>query len=1430
MYQDIIKAVSSIIFLSTPHRGTNLAETLNRILQVSFVSNPMQFIAELASGSQTLQKLNEQFRHIAPKLQIVSLYETRPTPVLRKSQIMVLEKDSSVLGYPGEISKPLDADHHGVCKYESPEDPRYITVRNILKSLVGKAKPRAATEEMGPASRLNLAESFSIADSPENDYNFFHDRWASGTCSWILQNDAFIGWVDDTFQKPRVLWIHGTAASGKSVLSSFVIDHLSQLGSPCQYFFIRFTNQKKRALNVLLRSLAYQLASSIPAYADKLRELDSAITDLKTTDYRTVWQWLFKQGLFQLDLETPIFWVIDGVDEADSPGSVIRLLSDLHQTTIPLRVLIVSRKTHEISSAFQRLGRQVHMEAIRTEGNAQDFRSYIDHEMDLASEESYREEVTAQLLDRARGNFLWLHLAVQKINNCYTKVDVENALKELPAGMEALYDRMALLVQSEANAGARRLGQSILAWVTCSQRILTVEELSDALDNHGVLEIQRTIADLCGGFVVLDHEGKVAMIHETAREYLIKGANSDRPLLIDRKAANDLLLKRCIMRLTDPSLRGQVNRNQPPALLDYATTTWFIHLYQGNLASPEVLEIVMKFLQGPHVLTWINIVARKKDLRALVVASRYLTDVVLKLRRMDDDGSLAHHQAIGILEDWATDLIKVVGKFGNNLRQSPDSIYKLIPPFCPVDSILYQQFGLKEARALHVSGFTTSTWDDCLARLSLESGAMASAVLAAGSRIAVLTNTRNTSHILIYNCATFEEQRRLSHPERVLSIQANTLGDLLVSYGYKTTRVWDISTGDCLKIIQNPPKRPRPHTLHFDDKNGIIMVGSEDRRVRTNVLDEDSAVWETREQIEEQSLEDTTLNFPICSALSPDGNMIAFGYRSYPTTVWELEPAMLLGQCNMSLDETNMTIENTTWGEVFQIAWHPYSGEVFGLTQVGVLFRWDPYEDEPNATVEAGADKFTVSRDGSLIATGDGVGTLKVYANADFSLLYQLSSQDPVLYLSFSADSRRIYDIRGTYGNVWEPNTLIRLADSTEYPDHNSDAYSETESLARFSLQPEHHSARVDNIITLAGQSIGSLYCYGTEDGVAILCEVGTGKVCDLERLSSYMPIERVAWSEDGRLVAITDLSGRLSVKSVAKAGENRETWEVHHEFDVVIPSDKGSVNQLIFHPTGYDLFAATPTTLLSVNLESKILTESSLPPGMSKAKWICHPTLADYLLAFGNTNLRVFSWVDLKEVEQHIYFPLRLSRPVTVSAAHGRSGSFHRDSETLGRLICNVDSSHVLLEISGPSKTGQTESQYLLFDIAEMKLGSPANDEEETKTVNYTRIPTEIASRIREPLAFLSRRRLAFLDVDRWICTWRLPTPTMTARPQRGRIQSGTAGSQNANPGVEQYYFLPGDWVTADEVHLCAVMPDGTLLCPRNGDVATVQCAKLRK
>lgn len=84
-YESIIKAISGIAFLATPHRGANLAELLNRILQSTFVTNPKQYISELAKNSFSIQRLNEQFRHIAPKLDIVSFYETQPTAIGMKN-------------------------------------------------------------------------------------------------------------------------------------------------------------------------------------------------------------------------------------------------------------------------------------------------------------------------------------------------------------------------------------------------------------------------------------------------------------------------------------------------------------------------------------------------------------------------------------------------------------------------------------------------------------------------------------------------------------------------------------------------------------------------------------------------------------------------------------------------------------------------------------------------------------------------------------------------------------------------------------------------------------------------------------------------------------------------------------------------------------------------------------------------------------------------------------------------------------------------------------------------------------------------------------------------------------------------------------------------------------------------------------------------
>ena len=53
---------------------------------------------------------------------------------------MLLEPSSSTLGYPGEITQPLDANHNNVCKYTARDDPNYQNVSSVLRNLVKQYK------------------------------------------------------------------------------------------------------------------------------------------------------------------------------------------------------------------------------------------------------------------------------------------------------------------------------------------------------------------------------------------------------------------------------------------------------------------------------------------------------------------------------------------------------------------------------------------------------------------------------------------------------------------------------------------------------------------------------------------------------------------------------------------------------------------------------------------------------------------------------------------------------------------------------------------------------------------------------------------------------------------------------------------------------------------------------------------------------------------------------------------------------------------------------------------------------------------------------------------------------------------------------------------------------------------------------------------
>ena len=83
-FKDIMALVSAVIFLGTPHHGSNLAKILRSLLAVS---NPKQYVSDLVQASPMIEEINEQFRHFTTEVKIASFYESRYTRVGLKKMV-----------------------------------------------------------------------------------------------------------------------------------------------------------------------------------------------------------------------------------------------------------------------------------------------------------------------------------------------------------------------------------------------------------------------------------------------------------------------------------------------------------------------------------------------------------------------------------------------------------------------------------------------------------------------------------------------------------------------------------------------------------------------------------------------------------------------------------------------------------------------------------------------------------------------------------------------------------------------------------------------------------------------------------------------------------------------------------------------------------------------------------------------------------------------------------------------------------------------------------------------------------------------------------------------------------------------------------------------------------------------------------------------
>lgn len=1420
-YRQSINATSAILFLSTPHRGTNLAKLLNRILTVSvFNHSPKQYIAELRQNSPALQDINEQFRNIATHLNVFSFYETQQTAVGPR-KMMVLEKDSSILGYPNEVSKALDADHHNVCKYTNQQDPNYISVRNALKSLL--PKPTTAIFELPPTlpddnvDMKDVETLLAVSEIPGDDYEFFRDRWMPGSCEWVFSRPGFLSWLHDTTSVSRILWVNGLPGCGKSVLSSFIIGQLHEMGYNCQYYFFRFGDHNKRTVNALLRSLAYQIAIDLPELREQFQKMSEDGVKLEKAEGRTIWQKLFASRLCKIRVRRPLYWVIDALDECEAPQLLLSLLSSVTSSQIPLRIMFAGRKTQALSASLQRVDPSVQVDELSTNDIKEDLTRYVEREIDyMRGNSGIKARIIRTVCEKANGNFLWVHLVLKEILQCHTEAAIEQALEEMPPDLEPLYQRMETALSKSSRAGDRKLSNAILTWVICSQRALTLEELSEALEPEfsKVLDLRLTVGQVCGDFVVIDARGCVGMVHQTAREYLIITPGLDHS--ITPRDGHQKLFMKCISYLSSPisSLRGGRSlAPSTPAFLHYAATSWSYHLASSTVSlDHSVLLALSHFFRNSYVLGWIQLLATWDQLKLLVYASQSVTSYLRKKSEVDAESSPLTHrlQEKELLELWAVDLVKIVGKFGGQLVKHPRTIQSLIPRLCPTTTAIFQHFGQSKASgSIFLGGFSRSRWDDCLSKFSVGRDTQSLRITSLERLFAVLTSDGT---LRLYDVITNQPIRQIPHGERVLCFKFSPSYEKCVTYGFRTTKVWNMKDSRQICLISNP-NNAKALDISFADDESTIVSCSDDRTVRRYVLGTPETVWNVVSgNVEYDDGEGRQLNSPRRVAFNLDGTIVALAFRGFPLFVWDIDNANLVGRCERDSDKSRS--RQDLYSEVGPICWNPVTGHVLGLYQDGCVFKWHPWESDSQElrTVAAG---IQCSLDGVLFVTSNTNGMLQVWNFNHFALVYQLSYHIPIIDMALSPDGRRVYDLRESFCNIWEPNALIRLAEADEKS-------SETTSTAGGSTQPslasEASNESFEPLTALATSSRTWSYCSGDDAGVVRL--IRAADQASFQIAQGFMPVDHIAWSDDEKYIVTADLGGRLNVRTIDGSSPVIKC-------PLLFETRTGSGLQQVLIDTHSEhllLVTTTFTELWCLNSNTTVTTKPNANP---YSRWITHPSDSAYIIQCAFTGVGIYQWSTLDEIDYRPFEKDLQERTREEVPEHATwsppSGPFpispDGNSDAIENVFVSKTGSHLLLQTSRPSAQKHRMVQYLKVRIEDLTVA----DDSPASHIAAREIPRSIASKMEKILGFAckSPRRgshgligeaeteeeevLAFLDHDDWVCSWVI------------------GSDETAKPKIRRHFFLPQDWLNLDSLRLATISREGKFYCPRNGEVAVV-------
>ncbi|KAL2073179.1 hypothetical protein VTL71DRAFT_10503 [Oculimacula yallundae] len=432
-------------------------------------------------------------------------------------------------------------------------------------------------------------------------------RRALHTGNWLFDTNEYQKWIRSPGE---LLTICGSPGSGKTVLSSFVIDHFKSLPLYTHKLLFYYCQFGRSSADSIFRELLHQFCAGedqIPSAIEKLNTRYESMTEAPSvTDLLVVFQSVVEESVYE------VIVVIDALDEcsAMSRSLLLQALSSLSRASVPnLHLLVCSRKEAEIFHHLH-FSLQIDLNRFMTSIDS-DMHSHVVGKVRKWLDPMYRREdqsdfskVEEALVKISAGRFVWANFAIEMLRQyCQSPSfrmslspgkDLLQQLSIIPEDLHSIY-QLTLQHLMDLDHIPKDLVESLFMWVIYAKRTLSLDELVQAVGAPSDIQgsraenKQRYIQDVGGLFINFEN-GSACLAHFTIHEFFCQPNNElfQEPGTSHLTMANKCL--DCLLSCTSSTISESIFTEQP--LLRYAAEYWPQHLKECS--KEDLTERIME--------------------------------------------------------------------------------------------------------------------------------------------------------------------------------------------------------------------------------------------------------------------------------------------------------------------------------------------------------------------------------------------------------------------------------------------------------------------------------------------------------------------------------------------------------------------------------------------------------------------------------------------------------------------------------------------------------------------------------------------------------------------------------------------------------------------------------------------------------------------